>query len=78
MHVYVIESGLMRGLVYTGSTSDPLERLKEHNGGKLPHTAKHRPWKLRFHAWFDDPGKARRFEKYLKSASGAAFRNRHL
>ena len=31
---------------YIGHTADLRERLKKHNKGDVPHTAKFRPWKV--------------------------------
>ena len=58
-HVYVIQSLAPRtnhkgkslpGFFYVGSTTDPVRRLKQHNGlipGGGKYTAKHRPWVMR-------------------------------
>jgi len=54
------------------------QRLADHNTGKSPHTNKYAPWKLIFCASFREGKIARAFEKYLKSSSGFAFRNKHL
>ncbi|TAN24092.1 MAG: GIY-YIG nuclease family protein [Acidobacteria bacterium] len=76
-YVYLIESsaGAHR---YVGVTSDIKRRLKDHNRGKLPHTAPHAPWRLITYAAFTDPTRANHFEHYLKSGSGHAFATRHL
>ena len=58
---------------YVGVTSDLRARLVEHNGGKSPHTSKHRPWKLMTYVAFSERLQAEAFEKYLKSGSGHAF-----
>ena len=61
-----------------GITSDFQERLKQHNAGQSPHTAKFRPWKPVVVIRFEDDEKAKHFERYLKSGSGRAFANRRL
>jgi predicted GIY-YIG superfamily endonuclease len=53
-------------------------RLKDHNKGKSQHTNKYKPWKLVYYCVFKDKKKALNFEKYLKTASGIAFRNKRL
>jgi len=63
---------------YTGLTGDVQARLADHNGGRCPHTADGRPWKVDVVIEFADEARAVRFEKYLKSGSGAAFAVRHL
>ena len=42
------------------------------------HTNRFKPWKLVFYAGFNDKKSALDFEKYLKTASGIAFRNKRL
>jgi len=63
---------------YAGSTSDLESRLKNHQAGRVPHTAKFRPVKLVWYATFRTMKLAAKFEKYLKSSSGKAFRNKRL
>ena len=63
---------------YSGLTQDLNERLRHHNSGACPHTAKHRPWQLETAIAFRDRAKAIAFEKYLKSGSGREFSRRHF
>ena len=63
---------------YAGSTKDLKSRLKKHMSGCVPHTSKFRPVQLMWYAGFDDKELAASFEKYLKSSSGKAFRNKRL
>ena len=63
---------------YIGHTADLRERLKKHNKGDVPHTAKFRPWKIETYIAFDSEEKAISFEHYLKSGSGHAFAKRHF
>jgi putative endonuclease len=58
---------------YIGATEDLKKRLRLHNAGKSPHTAKFKPWNLECYFAFKDKQKAYNFEKYLKSHSGRAF-----
>lgn len=63
---------------YVGQTTDVGRRLSEHNSGKVHYTKDKRPVKLELYVAFTDKYKAINFEKYLKSGSGFAFKNRHL
>jgi predicted GIY-YIG superfamily endonuclease len=58
---------------YVGLTGDLDARLKAHNAGKVTHTRKHMPWRIRTSIAFTDRNRALAFESYLKSASGRAF-----
>lgn len=77
-YVYILQSIPYRDEYYTGSTDDFNERLKAHNAGKSPHTAKHLPWKPVVVVSFADSERAIDFERYLKSGSGRAFANKHF
>lgn len=77
-YVYILETVNGPKHFYAGSTLDLRTRLKDHNAGKSFHTAKLRPWKLRWYCAFEHPADAERFELYLKSASGRAFSKRHF
>ena len=77
-YVYLLQSIPNPGKRYVGITSDFQERLKQHNDGKSPHTAKHRPWKPVVVIRFESDAKAEAFERYLKFGSGHAFANRHF
>ena len=63
---------------YTGCTKDLKERLKKHQSGNVPATAKKLPIELDFYFAINNKYKAFEFEKYLKSGSGRAFINKHL
>jgi putative endonuclease len=52
---------------YVGITNDIEARLKAHNAGHVPHTAKFGPWRLRTFIAFSDEAGAFAF------ASGRAF-----
>jgi len=77
-YTYVIESFSHPGKRYIGHTTDLRQRLVQHNAGQCPHTAKFRPWKVKFYAAFETLEQAQHFERYLKSGSGHAFANRHI
>jgi predicted GIY-YIG superfamily endonuclease len=64
--------------VYVGSTTDLTTRIKDHNEGKNISTKSFRPVKLIYYCAFPNKTQAVKFEMYLKSGSGKAFRNKHL
>jgi predicted GIY-YIG superfamily endonuclease len=63
---------------YIGTTFNLKDRLKSHNEGRSPHTAKFKPWQLVTHLAFSDKTKAVDFEQYLKYGSAHAFAGRRL
>jgi len=69
---------LNNGTYYTGFATDLRERVARHDKGDVPHTKKFRPVKLIYYSAFKSKEKALEFEKYLKSGSGIAFRNKRL
>jgi len=77
-YVYILVSELDDEMHYSGITTNLRCRLAEHNRGKCPHTAKHRPWKIETAVAFRSEAKARHFERYLKTGSGREFARRHL
>jgi putative endonuclease len=77
-YVYLLQSMAHPGKRYVGITTDLNARLKEHNAGKSPHTAKHGRWKPVVVFRFEHNVKAERFERYLKGGSGHAFARRHF
>lgn len=77
-YVYIIQSLKDPNRFYTGFSEELDARLKAHNQGKDPHTAKHKPWKIKTAIAFTDRHKALDFERYLKSPSGRAFAKKRL
>jgi len=77
-YVYILRSIITLNQTYTGSSSDLKKRLKSHNSGANKHTSKFRPWKVIWYCAFATQEKAEAFEKYLKSASGIAFKRKRL
>ena len=77
-YVYIIQSINNSDEFYTGFSENIDSRLEDHNSGKSLHTSKFRPWKLVYYCAFEEKMKALDFEKYLKTNSGLAFRNKHL
>ena len=77
-YVYILVSEKDPTAHYTGLTTDLPARLKKHNQGGVPHTAKIRPWHIETAIAFHDREKATAFEVYLKSGSGREFARRHF
>ena len=76
--VYVLRNADVVPRFYVGLTSDVHRRVGDHNAGRCPHTARHRPWQLHVVIEFPDEQRAIRFEHYLKSGSGREFAKRHF
>ena len=76
--VYLLRSKDDPSKRYVGCTENLKGRLADHNSGKSPHTAKHKPWMLVAAVYFADAAKADAFERYLKQGTGHAFANRHF
>ena len=66
------------GTYYTGCTNNLEERINRHKKGYVESTKNKLPVTLVFYCAFPDQSKAFNFEKYLKTGSGIAFRNKHL
>ena len=77
-YIYRLQSEKYSDRSYIGFSADLKQRFRDHNAGKNRYTAPFRPWKLTFYAAFDSEEKARAFEAYLKTGSGAAFGNKRL
>jgi putative endonuclease len=63
---------------YAGSTQNVSKRVEKHQNGEVPHTSKYRPLSLVWYGAFENKTAAVKFEDYLKTASGKAFRNKRL
>lgn len=66
------------GTYYTGFTKNIKNRLKAHNNCEVHYTKDKLPITLVHISFFIDKKKACNFERYLKSGSGIAFRNKRL
>jgi predicted GIY-YIG superfamily endonuclease len=75
-YVYLLQ--LQNGTIYTGCTVNVTERLSRHQKGYVGATKRFLPVQLLWYCCFPDKFKAYKFEKYLKTGSGIAFRNKHL
>ena len=74
--VYILKCS--NGQYYTGFTEDIQKRLKKHNHGEVHFTKDKLPVQLVHLSMFPEKKKACDFERYLKTGSGAAFRNKRL
>ena len=77
-YAYILQSERFPMEFYRGHSTDLKQRLTDHNTGKCSHTAKFRPWRLKFYAAFETLELAQKFEVYLKSGSGHDFSRRHF
>ena len=75
-YVYILH--LRDHSYYHGFSTNLKQRLKNHQEGTVTSTKNFRPVKLVFYAAFSSKMKALKFEEYLKSSSGFAFRNKHF
>ena len=64
--------------IYTGCTNNIENRLDRHRKGYVHYTKDKLPVELITFIGFKEKYKAFEFEKYLKSGSGIAFRNKRL
>ena len=74
--VYILKC--KNGQYYTGFSRNINNRLRAHRRGEVSFTQDKLPVKLVHVAFFRDVIKAYDYERYLKSGSGAAFRNKRL
>lgn len=63
---------------YIGVTKNLGKRILQHNKGETKTTKNKGEYKLIWYSAFAEKQKAYDFEKYLKSSSGFAFRNKRL
>lgn len=75
-YTYILK--LKSNKYYVGHSSNLKQRLTTHKSGGVSTTKGCKNIKLIFYASFQNKNKAIKFEKYLKSSSGFAFRNKHL
>ena len=75
-YVYILRCS--NGSYYTGCTGNLKERFESHQQGQVISTRDKLPVTLVNYIAFKEKSKAFKFEKYLKSGSGIAFRNRHF
>lgn len=74
--VYILKCAT--GQFYTGYSTDIMTRLEAHRKGEVHFTKDKLPIELVHLSLFADKQKAYDFERYIKSGSGIAFRNKRL
>ncbi|MCX2720606.1 GIY-YIG nuclease family protein [Lentiprolixibacter aurantiacus] len=74
--VYILEC--KNGQYYTGFSRNLGNRLRAHRRGEVSFTRDKLPVKLIHVVFFKEVIKAYDYERYLKSGSGIAFRNKRL
>ncbi|MEX0360942.1 GIY-YIG nuclease family protein [Flagellimonas sp.] len=74
--VYILKCS--NGQFYTGFSANLKQRLKAHAKGEVSFTKDKLPIELIHVSTFSNKLKAYDFERYLKSGSGIAFRNKRL
>lgn len=77
-YVYILRSANYQNQTYIGSISDLRNRLESHDSGANKYTSKFKPWEVIWYSAFESQEKTEAFEKYLKTASGIAFRRKRL
>jgi len=75
-YVYILQ--LSDSSFYVGYSSDLRQRFNAHKNKQVSSTKNTNKIILVWYAAFQSQDKALKFEKYLKSSSGFAFRNKHL
>lgn len=75
-YVYILQ--IHRHEYYIGYSSNLKSRIRDHKERKILQTKGYSLFKLKFYAAFSSKMKALDFEKYLKTNSGFAFRNKRL
>lgn len=77
-YVYILRSRAKEDKTYIGYTTNLKQRISRHNAGLVKSTRNYRPWTIETYITFGNRLLAIRFERYLKSASGIAFRRKRL
>jgi len=76
-YCYILKS-LKDGSYYIGSTENLKNRLLKHNRKEVPYSSTKAPFEPVWYGAFKTKKLAIDFERYLKSSSGFAFRNKRL
>ena len=76
-YTYILQSK-KDGSYYIGSTHDLRNRLRIHNQKGSRYSSSKAPFELIWYAAFKTKNNSQEFERYLKSSSGFAFRNKRL
>jgi len=78
MHYCYILKSLKDSSYYIGSTQDLKTRQVKHNRKEVTYSASRALFTIEWYSAFKSKDLALAFEKYLKSSSGSAFRNKRL
>lgn len=65
-YFYLIQSIKKPDVIYSGSTNDLRERIKEHNRGRVTSTKRYLPWKLVYYEAYASGEDAREREQRFK------------
>jgi len=76
-YVYILENDFDKSH-YVGFSENLQKRLKSHGWHNVKSTKARGHYTLVWYCGFKDKKKALDLEKYLKSGSGFAFKNKHL
>ena len=71
-YLYILKS-LTDGKLYIGSTHNLVQRLQEHNNGKVFSTKSRRPFELRYYEAYTNENDARGREQSLKKDGRALY-----
>jgi putative endonuclease len=77
-YVYILQSEGYPDRFYIGRTADLRTRIALHNAGRVHHTTKWKPWRIKSYVAHSEAQRAIALEQYLKSASGRAFAKKRL
>jgi len=77
VYCYILQS-LKDKSYYIGSTENLRQRFTQHNQHSARYSSTRAPFRLAWYGAFKTKKLAMDFEKYLKSSSGFAFRNKRL
>ncbi|MFH2097691.1 MAG: GIY-YIG nuclease family protein [bacterium] len=76
-YVYILKSQFFDRL-YIGSTSNPQERIKNHNAGLSKSTKPHRPWIIIHIEKYPTLSQARKRESFLKKHKSKKFLHKYV
>jgi len=76
-YTYILQSQKDK-TYYIGSSGDLKKRVRTHNQKGAKYSSSKAPFKLIWYGAFDSKARSIEFEKYLKTGSGFAFRNKRL
>lgn len=72
-HIYVLENQKDKNRYIGFTERNPLDRLEDHNRGKVPSTKNKKPWNLIYYESYLNKKDALSREKFLKGGSGKKY-----